>query len=145
MYDLERFSRLLARDFVPLLRAQGFEASGSVFRRVTGDRIDVVCIQGSRRRRQCRVILGVHYTSLPPAGRPAGILALNGRFRHHDCAFRECLHEQGETDRWWSYGTDDATAAASAASLAETFARCAEPFFSQFEPSPESPAKTLRK
>jgi hypothetical protein len=132
MYDLERFGRLLRRDFVPIVCAQGFEPSGSVFRRVQGDRIDIVSLQGSRQRRQCCVNLGVHYPYLPPVGRPSGTVASDGTFRHHDCAFRARLREPGEADHWWSYGTDDATAEASATSLVDTYKRCAELFFAQF-------------
>jgi hypothetical protein len=133
MYDLERFGDLLRRDFVPLVQNQGFEPYGSVFRRVQGDRIDIVSLQGPRSRRRCCVNLGVHYTTMPPSGRPRGAVAGNGKFRHHDCAYRDRLHEPGETDRWWSYGTDEVTAEASAASLVDTYKRCAEVFFAQFD------------
>jgi hypothetical protein len=75
---------------------------------------------------------GVHYPYLPPVGRPSGTVASDGTFRHHDCAFRARLREPGEADHWWSYGTDDATAEASATSLVDTYKRCAELFFAQF-------------
>ena len=133
MYDLERFGELLRRHLVPVVCAQGFEPSGSVFRRVQGDRIDIVSLQGSRSRRQCCVNLGVHYASLPPAGRPGGVQPTDGRFRHHDCTHRAILHEPGETDHWWSYGVDDATAEESAANLVDTYRRHAELFFEQFD------------
>jgi hypothetical protein len=144
MYDLERFGELLRRHFVPVVCAQGFEPSGSVFRRARGDRIDIVSLQSSRGRRQCCVNLGVHYAFLPPAGRPAGVQALDGHFSHHDCTFRARLHEPGESDHWWSYGTDDATAEASAAGLVDTYRRCAELFFEQFEPSPDTAGARAR-
>lgn len=51
----ERFHQLLKRDFLPLLRADGFKGSGNTFRRVKGDRIDVVNVQGSRHGGKCCV------------------------------------------------------------------------------------------
>ena len=137
MYDLERFGKLLRRDFSPLVYAQGFEASEGVFRRVRGERIDIVSLQGSRSGRRCCVNLGVHYSFLPPSGRAEGSTPEVNRLRLHDCAFRTSLHEDGEPDHWWSYGSDDFTAQASAASFVDTFRRFAHVFFARFEPFPE--------
>jgi hypothetical protein len=133
MYDLERFSELLRRDFVPLVYAQGFEACGSVFRRVSGKRIDVVSLQGSRRDRKCCVNLGVHYCFLPLSGRPERVHPADySSLRGHDCLIRERLREPGDSDRWWSYGSDDATAEASVASLVDVYARWAHLFFERY-------------
>jgi hypothetical protein len=135
MYDLERFSEVLRRDFVPLLRSQGFEPWGAVFRRVSGERIDIVSLQGSRSGRRCCVDLGVHYTFLAARGRAGvGAKVSDAGFRLHDCAFRERLREAGESDRWWSYGSDESTAEASAASLVDTYQRRAHLFFETFQP-----------
>jgi hypothetical protein len=137
MYDLERFGKLLRRDFSPLLYAQGFEAGDGVFFRVKDERIDIVCLQGSRPGRRCCVNLGVHYCFLPPSGRAAGIKADQRRLRLHDCAFRARLHDAAESDHWWPYGEDDTVSEASAASLVDTYRRCAHLFFARFEPFPE--------
>jgi len=135
MYDLERFGRLLRRDLAPLVHAQGFEAWDGVFRRVAGERIDIVSLQGSRAGRCCCVDLGVHYSFLPLVGRPECAQADGRRVRAHDCAFRERLRELGESDHWWMYGSDDASAKASADSLVDTYKRRAHLFFARFEPS----------
>jgi hypothetical protein len=137
MYDLERFGRLLRRDFSPLVYAQGFTANGGVFQRVKGERIDIVSLRGSRPGRRCCVDLGVHYSFLPPSGRALGAKAALGGLKLHDCAFRGRLYDTGESDHWWSYGSDDVTAEASAASLVDTYRRCAHLFFARFEPFPE--------
>jgi hypothetical protein len=137
MYDLERFGRLLRRDFSPLVYAQGFEASGGVFRRVKDERIDIVSLQGSRTGRRCCVDLGVHYSFLPPSGRADSAEADHGRLKLRDCAFRGRLRGAGESDHWWSYGSDDSTAEANAASLIDTYRCYAHLFFARFEPFPE--------
>jgi hypothetical protein len=137
MRDLVRFSELLKRDFLPLLYGQGFKASGGVLRRVKDERIDVVSLQGSRLGRRCCLNLGVHYSFLPPAGRAPGATIDGRELREHDCAFRERLREAGESDHWWSYGADDATAEASASGLIDTYRRRAPLFFARFEPFPD--------
>jgi hypothetical protein len=55
MDPYERFYNLLKRDFFPLLRADGFKRSGNTCRRVKGDRIDVINVQGSRYGGKCCV------------------------------------------------------------------------------------------
>lgn len=137
MRDLMRFSELLRRELVPLLLGQGFEPTGSVFRRVQKERIDIVSLVGSRPGRRCCLNLGVHYSFLPPTGRAPGAAADGKELREHDCAFRERLREPGEGDHWWEYGADDATAKANAAALVDTFERRAPLFFARFEPFPE--------
>jgi hypothetical protein len=136
MRDLVRFSGLLRRDLLPLLYGQGFEASGGVFRRVRDERIDIVSLLGSRLGRRCCLNLGVHYYFLPPTGRPPGATTDSRVLREHDCAFRERLREAGESDHWWSYGVDEATAEASAAALVDAYRRRAPLFFARFEPFP---------
>ena len=136
MRDLVRFSELLRHDLLPLLRGQGFEASEGVFRRLKDERIDILSLLGSRLGRRCCLNLGVHYSFLPPAGRPPGATNDSRVLREHDCAFRERLREAGESDHWWSYGVDEATAEASAAALVDAYRRRAPLFFARFEPFP---------
>lgn len=137
MYDLERFGRLLKRDLLPLVHAQGFTACAGVFRRVSGERIDIVSLQGSRSGRRCCVNLGVHYSFLPASGRAGGAEADTSKLRQYDCIFRERLHDAGESDHWWTYGSDGAAAEASVASLVDLYGRRAHLFFERFEPFPE--------
>ena len=116
--------------------AQGFTAGDGVFRRVKGERTDIVSLQGSRQGRRCCIALGAHYSFLTSAGRPEGVPAEQGKLKQHDCVFRDRLHEEGQPDQWWSYGLDAATAEASAADLVQTFERRAHLFFARFEPFP---------
>src|SRR5262249_2077535 len=64
----ERFHQLLKRDFLPLLRGDGFKGSGNTFRRLKGDRIDIINVQGSRYGGQCCVNLAAHFSFLPSEG-----------------------------------------------------------------------------
>jgi hypothetical protein len=55
MDPYDRFHDLLKRDFAPLLRGDGFKGSGTTFRRISGEVIHVVNIQGSKYGGQCCV------------------------------------------------------------------------------------------
>ena len=130
----QRFHQLLKRDFAPVPRADGFKGSGAHFRRVEGERIDAVNVQGSRYGGRCCVNLGVHFTFLPSEG---GRAVDPKTLKEYECVFRSRLHEAGEADRWWDYGDDDVATEASAASLVDTYKRRAARFFDKFEPFPD--------
>jgi hypothetical protein len=131
----ERFHRLLKRDFSPLLRADGFKGSGNTFRRVKGDRIDVVNVQGSRYGGECCVNVAVHFSFLPSEG--GGRVTDPNEFKEYDCTFRDRLHEASESDHWWTYGASDAEAGVSVASLIDMYRRRGALFFGKFDPFPD--------
>jgi hypothetical protein len=131
----ERFHQLLKRDFSPLLRADGFKGSGGTFRRVKGDRIDILNVQGSRYGGQSCVNVAVHFSFLPSAG--GGRVTDPKMFKEYHCTFRDRLHEVSESDHWWTYGTSDAEAEASVASLIDMYRRRGADFFGKFEPFPD--------
>jgi len=135
MDHYERFHELLKQDFFPVLRADGFKGSGTTFRRVQADRIDVVNVQGSRYGGQCCVNVAVHFPFLPSAG---GISVREPKkLKEYECAFRNRLHEASESDHWWTYGTNDSEAKASIAGLVDIYRRRGALFFGKFEPFPQ--------
>lgn len=131
----QRFHDLLKREFFPLLRADGFKGSGTTFRRVIGERLDVVNVQGSRYGGQCCVNLATHFLFLPSEG--GGDVTDPKQFRESHCTFRDRLHEAAEWDRWWTYGGTDAESEASVISLIDLYRRRGALFFGQFEPFPD--------
>jgi hypothetical protein len=135
MDHYERFQELLKQDFFPVLRADGFKGSGTTFRRVGADRIDVVNVQGSRHGGKCCVNVAVHFPFLPSAG---GIsVSEPKKLKEYECAFRNRLHEENESDHWWTYGTTDSEAKASLASLVDIYRRRGALFFAKFQPFPQ--------
>lgn len=66
MEPYDRFHQLLKRDFFPLLRADGFKGSGTTFRRVKGDRIDVVVSKARATGASAASILGFISSSCRP-------------------------------------------------------------------------------
>ena len=134
MNPYDRFHALLKRDFAPLLRDDGFKGSGKTFRRVSGEAIHVVNIQGSKYGGQCCVNLGLHYSFLPTAG--GGTVTDPRKVLECQCDFRDRVHEAHVSDHWWTYGTSDAESEASIANLLDTYRRRGAPFFKKFEPFP---------
>jgi hypothetical protein len=130
----KRFHQLLKRDFSPLLRSDSFKGSGNSFRRLKGDRIDVIGIQGSHYGGVCCVNLAVHFTFLPSES--CGRVTDPKKFKEYDCTFRGRLYETGG-DHWWSYGTSDAEAEASLSDLIDMYKRRGALFFAKFEPFPD--------
>lgn len=131
----KHFHRLLKRDFSPVLRADGFMGSGNTFRRVKGERVDIVNVQGSLYGGKCCVNLASHFSFLPVGGGCATDLAT---LKQSDCTFRDRLHEASESDHWWTYGASDAETESSVASLVELYRRRGTLFFGKFEPFPEA-------
>jgi hypothetical protein len=130
----ERFHNLLKRNFFPLLRADGFKGSGTTFRKVNGERIDVINVQGSRYGGKCCVNLAAHFSFLPSMG--GGQVTDPKKFKEYDCAFRDRLR-QAKEDHWWDYGASDAEAETSVASILDLYKRRSSMFFDRFEPFPE--------
>lgn len=131
----EHFHQLLKREFAPLLRLDGFKGSGNTFRRIKGERIDIVNVQGSMSGGKCCVNTSVHYAFLPSEG--GDQVTDPKKFREYDCTFRGRLHEVTEKgDHWWTYGGNEAEAEASIANLTDLYKRRGALFFERFEPFP---------
>lgn len=131
----KRFHDLLTREFIPLLRANGFKGSGTTFRRVAGERLDVVNVQGSMYGGQCCVNLATHFLFLPSEG--GGGITDPKKYLESHCAFRDRLHEAAEGDHWWTYGKTDAESEVSVACLVDLYSRRGGLFFGEFEPFPD--------
>lgn len=131
MGQSKRFYQLLKRDFSPLLRAVGFKGSGATFRRIRNDVIHVVNIQGSGAGDRCCVNLSLHYTFLPTT-----VTDLK-KLKAYDCAFRDRVHEEHESDHWWRYGATEDESEVGVACLIDLFQRRGTSFFKRFEPFPE--------
>ena len=134
MDPYDRFHDLLKRDLAPLLRGDGFKGSGTTFRRINGEVIHVINIQGSKYGGQCCVNLGLHYSFLPTAG--GDRVTDPKKLREYHCDFRDRVHEAHESDHWWPYGTTEAESEASIANLLDMYRRRGASFFKEFEPFP---------
>lgn len=134
----ERFQKLLKREFHPVLRAEGFKGSGATLRRMVGERVDVVNVQGSQWGGRCYVNLGVHFRFLPDScGKqvdPAKVLEFH-------CVFRSRMDHPPTRKKpvecsEWAYGEDDAAAERSVRDMVELFRNSGAAYFQCFEPFP---------
>lgn len=131
----ETFRNLLKQNLSPLLRADGFKGSGTNFRRIKGEAIHIIDIQGSKWGGECCVNLAVHFLFLPTTiGQPVGD---HKKLRHSACEFRSRLHGPGESDHWWPYGETEAESQSSADDLINTHRKWGTTYFEQFEPFPD--------
>ena len=117
----------------PMLRAEGFAGSGVTFRRQTGVVIQVLTVQGSNYGDSCCINLGTHLTFLPTTmDEPPDPKNITESL----CEFRRRLAPEGQSDRWWSYGSDRREASASVEDLVGLTRRLGLPFFERFREFP---------
>lgn len=125
----ERFFAHLKADFFPRLRAAGFTGSGQNFRRLRGEVIQALNIQGNRYGGSCTLNLGIHPVCLPVhfTGAPPDPKKLE----EAHCQFRHRLAPAVAGDGWWSYDGPPSPEA-SAAGLIERFFDEGEAHFARF-------------
>jgi hypothetical protein len=131
----DHFFEILRVRFAPLLRSEGFRGSGRTFRRICGEFLHVLNIQGSQFGGQCCVNLGVHLSFLPLLG--GGGDPDPKRIQEPECEFRARLAPRGETDRWWPYGTTEEEADASARHLIDLYCSVGRKHFERASSFPE--------
>lgn len=126
----DRFYARLKESFTPRLRAAGFVGSGQNFRRIRGEAIHAVNLQGERHGGGCAVNLGIHFTFMPLGW--CEDLPNVKTIKEVDCEFRERLSANPEVDHWWTYGDAFITPEESADSLEQAFFGAGEAYFQNY-------------
>jgi Domain of unknown function (DUF4304) len=121
--------------FTPVLKADGFAVNGRTYRRVRGEVIHVVALQGAITGGRCCVCLGIHLGFLPCVGSTGPTDA--SKIQEQDCEFRRRLAPPGESDSWWNYGMTEREAKESVESICQVYQEVGEPYFRQFSTFPE--------
>jgi hypothetical protein len=121
-----------------MLRADGFKGSVRNYRRVVGEFIHTVNIQGSRYGGQFAVNLGIHPLVLPDV---LGNAPDPRKMVEPLCEFRGRLTPSG-ADHWWAHGTDRASMDQAVRDAAALFQREGRARFDRWS-GPESPLHTL--
>ena len=124
------FAQQLKERFAPALRVAGFKGSGTHFRRITGEVINAISIQGSRDGKTCAVNLGLHLTFLPLNWKDE--LPDAAKIKEIDCEFRDRLAPAGVEDYWWEYGSLLSPPSKHVAHLYSTYFEHGEPRFRAF-------------
>lgn len=117
-----RLESSIVRILAPVIRQDGFRGSGRTFRRIIGDTVQIVNVQGSSYGGQFAINLGMQPVSIPDwLGQAVDVRKIG----EPDCEFRCRLSETG-SDQWWSHdGTETAMdeAVSKATRVYETFGR----------------------
>jgi len=122
----------------PHLRADSFAGSGRNFRRVSGDILQIVNIQGSRYGGQFAVNFGLQ---------PLGILDIVGqppdprKITEGACEFRRRLSESG-VDQWWSHDASQESMDAAVLAAADVYIRIGRSLLAQMG-GMDSPLHTI--
>ena len=91
----KEFYSVLKKDFIPLLKAEGFSGAGSNFRKVSDQVAHTVNIQNNRHGASCCVNLGINLAFLPNTKTQS--------IKEIDCEFRVRLAPKGCVDFWWEF------------------------------------------
>jgi Domain of unknown function (DUF4304) len=136
---LDSLLAALRLEFIPALRKLGFKGSGKNFRRVHGETINAINIQGSTTATRFYVNLGLHFTFLPPA---YGSEIPAHKLKEIDCEFRWRLHAKDNWKTDWIYGTSAEESAAIARKVLRAYLDFGEPAFHRF-PTAEAVANLV--
>lgn len=122
----------------PVLRADEFSGSGSTFRRVVGDWIQVVNVQGARQGGSFAINLAVHPLQVPDL---AGNDPDTKKITQELCEFRRRLSEAG-TDQWWEYEQTEESMASAMKAAASVYTSVGRALFAGIL-GPSSPFITV--
>jgi len=130
MATTDPFVQRVRSVFVPELRNEGFVGRFPTFRRITGELIHEVSVQGWRYGRERTVNLSFGFTFIQPKHANPNEPAME--YSHRIGTSSGC-------DRWWNYGSaSEEEAIALADDMIEVFRAEAPGFFQRFKSFPES-------
>jgi len=116
-----RIETAIREHLAPVLRADGFAGSGRTFRRVVGDWIQVVNVQGSRYGGQFAVNLGLQPSCIPDV---KGNVPNPKKITVDLCEFRRRMSDStSREDKWWKHDATDASTAAAVLDAARTYSQ----------------------
>jgi hypothetical protein len=114
-----RIESAIREHLAPVLRADGFAGSGRTFRRVVGEWIHVVNVQGSRYGGQFAVNLAVHPTTIPDV---RGGAPDPKKITEELCEFRRRMSEsEARQDKWWKHDSTAESMASAVHDAATTY------------------------
>ncbi|KRR25440.1 hypothetical protein CQ14_10720 [Bradyrhizobium lablabi] len=135
---MHRLESSIKEHLAPVLKDDGFVGSGRTFRRISGDLIHVVQVQGSRYGGQFAVNLGIQPASIPDL---AGNSPDATKIRPELCEFRRRLSE-AESDQWWNHAGSKESMDAAVRAAASVYATIGRKLFAEMS-GPESPLHNI--
>ena len=133
--DRTGFLKLLSLSFFPELRELGFKGSGATLRRIQGQMVHVLNVQGSSGAERFYVNLGV----------TLGFLGMNGihssnlhETKESSCPFHKRLDPPESPGNGWAYGASEEEARRQLQRLAAQWRTEGLSWFAQFQTFPDS-------
>ncbi|WP_426530856.1 DUF4304 domain-containing protein [Bradyrhizobium sp. McL0615] len=131
---MPRLESSIKEHLSPALRSDGFFGSGRTFRRLSGDFIHVVNVQGSRFGGMFAVNLGIQPRCIPDM---LGNSPDTTKIREELCEFRRRLSET-TSDQWWEHEATKESMDAAVRAAASVYMTAGRRLFSELS-GPESP------
>jgi len=125
------FYALLREQFAPELRSLGFKGSGGNYRRIRGEVINTINIQGNRYGGSSAVNLGLHLAFLPCCWNNE--IPDVATIKEADCEFRTRLAPKWRSDYWWKYEGLLVSPRREVEHLVQTYLQIGEPAFSGYD------------
>ncbi|GAC1377998.1 MAG: hypothetical protein NVSMB40_18020 [Aquirhabdus sp.] len=132
-----RIESAIKNHLAPALRKDGFTGSGRTFRRIRGDYIHVVNVQGSRYGSLFAINLAIQPIFITDA---AGNPPNTKKIVESECEFRRRLSASG-ADQWWKY-EDLNSLERAMADAANLYIKCGSAAFDAMSDTP-SPIQTI--
>jgi Domain of unknown function (DUF4304) len=127
MSNLPRLEVAIKEHFAPALRKDGFTGSGRIFRRVHGEFVQIIGVQGSRHGGQFAINLALHPLSIPDV---LGNMPDSKKMTDALCEFRRRLASNG-TDQWWSHENTIESMSQAITEAAEVYMSVGRPLLNQ--------------
>lgn len=131
---MHRLESSIKDHLAPVLRDDGFVGSGRTFRRISGEFIHAVEVQGSRYGGKFAVNLGIQPAAIPDV---AGSSPDATKIKPELCEFRRRLSE-AESDQWWDHAESKESMDAAVRAAASIYATIGRRLFADMS-GPESP------
>lgn len=131
MEDKIKFNNELKERLFPQLRKLSFKGSGQNFRRINGNIINTINIQGDKYGKGCYVNLGLHLDFLPYGWNNE--LPDLKNIKEVDCEFRERLTPANKNDYMWKYNPVLSSPVKSAHHLINTYIQIGESLFKKYD------------
>src|SRR5262249_47270197 len=118
-----RLETSIRQYLVPHLKEDAFEGSGRTFRRVRGEWVQVLNVQGARHGGSFAINLGVHPLLIPDI---SGNSPDPHKILEPSCELRRRLSESG-VDQWWHHDTSQYSMDQAVYDAADVYVRVGRP------------------
>ncbi len=126
------FKKIVAKEFAPFLREQGWKGSGFDFRKEDNDIINVLKIQASRDGGVFCIEIGVYFNFLPPL-MDLGVQINPNKITTWDLDVRCRISPNKKNDDWWKFPKSEKDSKKLFKDLKKVFLKQAVSYFEKYQ------------